>query len=90
MNEKAMPQQYTGNLSRLRKILNDWPVIASVTNSESGVLAVKILNHLYNGADSKKIAKVIAGELTVNYGLYTSAFDAEKIAAAIFNWWKTV
>lgn len=72
----------------MRKIINSWNFIPGAPTDEFGDISNKILSHLYKNSDFEKITRVISSELTVNYGLYTTEFDSEKLTNEIFEWWE--
>lgn len=88
MNEKELKQKYFSDFSELRKIINSWNFIPGAPTDEFDDISNKILSHLYKNSDFEKITRVISSELTVNYGLYTTEFDSEKLTNEIFEWWE--
>lgn len=87
MNQNDLKNEFKGNFLELRKIINAWNLIPDAPSDEFDDLNYKILSHLYQNADLKKIQRVVESELTVTYGLFSNEFKSEILINDIMAWW---
>ncbi len=90
MTKKGLSREVESRTREMRSLIGDWRLIPGAPDNEFDAMIHKLLGHLYRGADLDKLARVIESELTVNYGFFTSEFEANSLAVEIYDWWKNL
>lgn len=87
MTDEELQIQYESDFLELRKLINSWETIPSISFNELDTFVNNILGHLYRSSDMEKLSKVISSELIITFGLYSSEFDSQRLTENIFEWW---